>query len=81
MNSPTAILPRPTRSVPAEIPDKSSLAGVVIEGFRIVTASDLPFARELAAYVRKTHSRGGEHYIHDNDTGRMVRWAIIDPCA
>ncbi len=67
------------------IPQTTEHTGKVIDGFRIVTASDLGIARSCISFARVRGSVGGEDYIMpvmqpgDNpDKLTPERWAVVE---
>lgn len=67
------------------VPERTALSGTVIDGFRIVTASDKETARHAVTFARVTGSTGCEDYHYEcagpavmPEEREIERWAIVE---
>jgi hypothetical protein len=66
------------------IPDKTKFAGQIINGFQIITASDLDITADCVAHARVRGSVGGEDYVYEcapwnvmPEDRKIERWAVV----
>ncbi len=67
------------------VPAQTELSGQIVDGFRIVTASDMGVAKSCIAFARVRGSVGGEDYHYEvagpevmPEERKIVRWAIVE---
>lgn len=67
------------------VPKTSEFSGVIIDGFRVVTASDMEIARQNVAFAKVRGSGGSEEYQYEvagpevmPENRGISRWAVVE---
>lgn len=67
------------------VPSSTKLSDKIINGFRIITASDLEIAKDCIDFARIRGSVSGEDYYYEVagpevmiEGRKIVRWAIVE---
>lgn len=61
------------------VPVTTEHSGKVIDGFHVLTASDMAMVRSGVTFARVTGSMGDKSFVYD--MGEIVRWAIVERMA